>query len=127
MLTPGRFTFAIHEASTECPFSHVLIMRAAQELDPLHRSFASARELQLVIELEIPFLFTPMARVAHERASALVTPPHRALDARGDRARAARRPPRGTGLLGGGELVALELSDQRVEGEVHEQGELGGR
>ena len=56
---------------------------------------------------------------AHKRALAPVSLPHRAPHLGGDVPVVRRRAPlAGAGLIGGGELAALELADGRVEGAV---------
>ena len=113
----SRLAFAAHELGAERALGLVLVVRPASKPDPRDRGLATAREFSNVIELEPRSGFATTPGIAHERALTVVPLPDGAPHVRGDVARArARAPVTKAGPGARGELLLLELADERLQG-----------
>src|SRR5262249_12673559 len=112
----GCFALGLHEPGTERLLGRVLVVPPAAEADAVHRGLAAARQLSDVIELDTRAGLAAMSGLAHERALAAVSLPHRALHVRRDVARAVSRALAARRRLRrGGELALLQDRDQQLQ------------
>src|SRR6059036_1440949 len=84
--TACRFPLLAHERGPERALGRELVVRPAQEPDAFYGGLAAPGKLPDVVVLELRLRLAAMPGLAHERASAVVALPHRALHLRGDAA-----------------------------------------
>jgi len=89
----------LHELATVHLLRGVLIVRTAEQADPVRSVETRSREPVPVIEFQGASFGAPAAMLVGERAAATVALEDRALDGVGDVTRNATRPRRRSGLV----------------------------
>jgi hypothetical protein len=119
------FSLSLDEVRAECPPGGVLVVGTTSETDVAHCCFPTTRELSVVIEFQEAGGRTAVARLADERAPALVAHPDGPLHAVGDApAPFGDRTQAGLWSRRGSELLLFELADGDRERAIEHLGEL---